>query len=74
MNSGYQALFSPITECLGTRLALAKIRVLEAKLSSTHFCIERFMDSDEDLIYYTTYQTFALLWEYLGDRVNTLSH
>ena len=57
--------------------ALAKIRVLETKLSSTQFCIERFMDSDEDLMYYTgfpTYQTFALLWEYLGDRVNTLSH
>ena len=57
--------------------ATAKVRVLESKLSSTQFCIERFIDSDEDFTYYTgfpSYQTLAIFWEYLGDRVNNLSH
>jgi len=55
----------------------AKCTSLKSQLISNTFCIERFVENDRDVAYYTgfpTYEMLMIFWRYLGEKVNHLTH
>jgi len=53
------------------------VKILEAKLTETRFCVENISKDDQDLIFYTgfsNYTSFKAFYDFLGPAVDDLKY